>query len=721
MTYTDSVLQVLQPRYSTPEVEPEANSEKGRQMDAPDSPTGVDGQTSPPSALDEAVTPEDTYTALATQPPKSNRSVTISETATTGIPAGGAFQGMAASPNITVRQSILLSSAKNVGTPKDPEDDSGYTPTKDHPREILDKEQKLYRVYTDDGLKETAYHVVDFAGFYPIWPIVEFSMVPTGASKDERMVSFTKCVSALLGEMLYVDDTAMIAPIDTTDDNDKHFIKTMTDIPPNFTKLGKHIMISGGSWVFNKKEKGNNDVYGRFRLKSQIPTEDMINRVSFEFSRVGGKNLYKKQHQAMETETPLMLLFVSNGTDHGSILSDTRQMLDLAYDDIEINGMMPEEFENKDIPEFSLRVNVPRMPSDGKKTDNKAFDHYKNQGKKAFHFEVAKEDVAYFKYLSGHAHRLRLDNKHFGKFAKFTATLSNNAPMSDCVSLRRCIQGHLNFHLSSTSITFDGIDNLDASEVLRNAADKTAITKLTLRDLLYRIRLESNAPLFLQLSQRTTGEVDAVIPNTPEAESLAEKMKVQIAAWCHFYWRDTNPGAERFYRKLSDRAFNQVLRHEISSCTWDLATKVVSSPQAQIEMAAIAEFEQQDWVQQLTGGGHQNIGATKQHVDPNVAFPFDDDFSVGTIHGANVAKQPNPTAGEVVEIQDDEDILSALTTKTGADTQPEVVVGCLARSGPNPVVGPTAAATQTEPASGGSSDPTSAGPAGGAVGGPVGK
>ena len=228
----------------------------------------------------------------------------------------------------------------------------------------------------------------------------------------------------------------------------------------------------------------------------------------------------------METEMPLMLLFVCNGTDHSSILSDTRQMLDLAYDDIETNGMMPEEFENKDILEFSLRVNVPRMPCDGKKTDNKAFDDYKNQGKKAFHFEVAKEDVAYFKYLSGHAHRLRLDNKYFGKFAKFTATLSNNTPMSNCVSLRRCIQGHLNFHLSTTLITIHGIDSLDASEVLRNAADKKAITKLSLRDLLYRIKLESKAPLFLQLSQCTTGEVDAVIPNSPEAEILVEKVKV---------------------------------------------------------------------------------------------------------------------------------------------------------------------------------------------------
>jgi hypothetical protein len=130
---------------------------------------------------------------------------------------------------------------------------------------------------------------------------------------------------------------------------------------------------------------------------------------------------------------------------------------------------------------------VPRLPSDTKKNNNKAFDHYREQGKKAFHFEVAKEDLAFFKLLSGHAHQLRLDNKLFGKFAKFTATLSNNAPLSDYVSLRRCIQGHLNFHLSSTSITIHGIDALDASEVLRNTADKKTIAKFTLRDLIYRI------------------------------------------------------------------------------------------------------------------------------------------------------------------------------------------------------------------------------------------
>jgi hypothetical protein len=140
------------------------------------------------------------------------------------------------------------------------------------------------------------------------------------------------------------------------------------------------------------------------------------------------------------------------------------------------------------------------------------------------------------------------------------------------------------------------------------------------------------------------------------------------------------------------------------------------------KMAAIAEFEQQDWVQHLTGGGIMLQGAAKQHVDPNVAFPFKDDFSVGTIQGANATAKPSsPTVNKVVEIQDDEDNVSILMTKTRADNQSKVKVGSRAASGSNPVVGPTPKFTQTKTASGGSPDPASAGPAGGAARGPGGK
>jgi hypothetical protein len=77
----------------------------------------------------------------------------------------------------------------------------------------------------------------------------------------------------------------------------------------------------------------------------------------------------------METETPLMLLFVCNGTDQASIIFNMKQMLNTALDNIEQNGMLPEKFKNRDIPHFTLRLNVPRLPAETKLTNNKGYNH----------------------------------------------------------------------------------------------------------------------------------------------------------------------------------------------------------------------------------------------------------------------------------------------------------------------------------------------------------
>ena len=86
-------------------------------------------------------------------------------------------------------------------------------------------------------------------------------------------------------------------------------------------------------------------------------------------------------------------------------------------------------------------------------------------------------------HLLTHAHRMRVNVKYFGKFAKFTCTLTNNAPLSACTHLRRCVQGHLNIHLSSVSMTLNGIDMLDASEYLCNPTSGKSIFNLSLRDV----------------------------------------------------------------------------------------------------------------------------------------------------------------------------------------------------------------------------------------------
>jgi hypothetical protein len=359
--------------------------------------------------------------------------------------------------------------------------------------------------------------------------------LPVNNTKDDMMNHFVKCCASLFAKILVVDDSAAIAPIEITDDREDSYITDKVNLPTNFTKLGKWIMISRGSWVFSKKEKGKNNVYAHFRLKSQVVAEDIINRVSFEFTRLGGLKINKKPMQAMEMETPMMLLFVCNETDQGSITRDIKQVMEIAYGDINVEGMMPKEFENQDFPGFALRLNVPCLPGEKKSAqDNKAFDHICEQGKSAFHLKVAKSDTQFFTFLANHAHRMKLDTKYFGKFAKLTATLGNNAPLSNCTRLRQFTQGHLNFHLSSTSITINSIYDFEASEVLRNTANSSEIARISLREMLYRIQLSNKSPLFIQLSQRSSGEVDAIIPNMPKAKLIAKWINVQVAAWCHY-------------------------------------------------------------------------------------------------------------------------------------------------------------------------------------------
>ena len=54
---------------------------------------------------------------------------------------------------------------------------------------------------------------------------------------------------AFLGEILLVDEKAAIAPIEITNDKKEDMLSNKTDIPDNYTKLGKMLLLSGGSWV----------------------------------------------------------------------------------------------------------------------------------------------------------------------------------------------------------------------------------------------------------------------------------------------------------------------------------------------------------------------------------------------------------------------------------------------------------------------------------------
>jgi hypothetical protein len=228
------------------------------------------------------------------------------------------------------------------------------------------------------------------------------------------------------------------------------------------------------------------------------------------------------------------------------------------------------------------------------------------------------------------------------------------------------------------------------------------VRRVSLRNMLYKIKLSNKSPLFLQLRQRPSGEVDAVIPNTAKAENMAEQINVQVAAWCHYYWRETNKGGERFFKKLAERAFNAHLNHKVSECVWDAAAHAVTPPRSLSEMSAMYKFESLDWVKDIV---HTKHNPTKKHVDPIAAFNFEEDFSIGTIHGKNNGIHAATTgkgATTAIELSDNDNI-SILMSKTQDNTDALVEqeqhrstrsTGDRVATGSRPsAIGPTADAT----------------------------
>jgi hypothetical protein len=54
---------------------------------------------------------------------------------------------------------------------------------------VIDRQNKMYIVYNENK-QESRFHVEEFVGLFPSWPIIEMLIAPTGSTKDERMTNF---------------------------------------------------------------------------------------------------------------------------------------------------------------------------------------------------------------------------------------------------------------------------------------------------------------------------------------------------------------------------------------------------------------------------------------------------------------------------------------------------------------------------------------------------
>jgi hypothetical protein len=164
-----------------------------------------------PNNKTKQATPLASPTGVNQEPPEApatNKETNVEDSPQTRVRISNVMETVDADPSPaalpTTRRSILqptvLGASQSSNTSLS--DVEASDNNNQHVKEVHNRSNMLFKVYSDDGMKATSFHVTDFAGLYLVWPIIEFLMVPTGEAKDDRMNSFIKCVAALFGEIL---------------------------------------------------------------------------------------------------------------------------------------------------------------------------------------------------------------------------------------------------------------------------------------------------------------------------------------------------------------------------------------------------------------------------------------------------------------------------------------------------------------------------------------
>ena len=139
----------------------------------------------------------------------------------------------------------------------------------------------------------------------------------------------------------------------------------------------------------------------------------------------------------------------------------------------------------------------------------------------------------------------------------------------------------MNLHSSTITVGFSGIWDLDIEVAFYSESNpEKEADRLSLRAVLYKMLKLKDGHFFLAgiHQEHVMGDVEAVIPNTPEAEAMALMMEKNVAAYLGNYLTDV--GMDQSYViSLLRASCDTSLLHRAAKCTWDKETRVLTTPE----------------------------------------------------------------------------------------------------------------------------------------------
>ena len=227
----------------------------------------------------------------------------------------------------------------------------------------------------------------------------------------DKYAEFTNAVRALFENVLEVDPTAVIEPVV---EGKGMKLLVPKDISYNHTKMGAHVNVQAGEKTFEKKKpwrKGGGDgedvelvdptVYFTIAFSTDEEPEEIMRRIWGEWGKMKGQRMRMKDIASFGTETPLVIYHMLAVGHQQTLINELTKILEKARDDTAMD-VMEDDFEYADtpIPQFGLRLAVPKVPGQ----DTKLFEKWTNRQnfcRKALHIECDRKHSALLKILVG--------------------------------------------------------------------------------------------------------------------------------------------------------------------------------------------------------------------------------------------------------------------------------------------------------------------------------
>jgi hypothetical protein len=389
----------------------------------------------------------------------------------------------------------------------------------------------------------------------------------------------------------------------------------------------------------------------------------ILERVSGEWGKAGGKKLYLKDIPSFDTKTAVTAFRLRWDNIDATALAEMNAILEEAKD---VAVREDEEgavaYIMDDVPILNVRKFIPKIAGQ----DTTAFSNWsgkQHDNRKCISFECDGQEVELVHYLTKVAKNRGIFKRYWGSKV-YVATIvdgkgskKKNAPSQsklDLSAMASCSRMHINHHGNTRMDGISGILNVDKSVNFYAVTDPTKLMgTINLRKLLYKyFKMSDGHCLFEEVHQaHPMAPVDVAVPNAEEAERMMLMIQKNSAAFIFYYLKSFSELGESLISDVVRASMDPTLVNSIGECAWDEKLMVLTTPE-DAENDKMRAMEEAAWYNDEFGD-HMVDTSKKEKVPYASKEALDDlhcEASFKTIHQKKGTQSAEVSEGEVFKL-----------------------------------------------------------------------